>query len=165
MAEVRQLLFILPKINCNWGTSATVIPFPEQFHSCRVMYPDYVYVSKIKRNNNKNIFFPSDCNITMMKDSFENKGIEEKEDEGKESVEDFISEKSLQVTDDSGGNMNEFIIYEDPNKEDGCDDQAALIVAKSMQVHSRVKTGQSSTDNSKFMADGRIHLPLNKNKT
>ena len=27
-----QLLFILPKINGNWGTSATVIPFPEQFH-------------------------------------------------------------------------------------------------------------------------------------
>ena len=99
----------------------------------------------------------------MMKDSFENKGIEDEEEEdgGKESVEDFISEKSLQVTDDSGGNMNEFIIYEDPNKEDGCDDQATLIVAKSMQVHSRVKTGQSSTDNSKFMADGRIHLPLN----
>ena len=94
----------------------------------------------------------------MMKDSFENKGIEDEEEEdgGKESVEDFISEKSLQVTDDSGGNMNEFIIYEDPNKEDGCDDQARLIVAKSMQVHSTVKTGQSSTDNSKF------HLPLNK---
>ena len=32
MAEVRQLLFILPKINGYWGTSATVIPFPEQFH-------------------------------------------------------------------------------------------------------------------------------------
>ena len=127
------------------------------------MSSNYVYL-KIKQNNNKNIFFPSDCNITMMKDSFENKGIEDEEEEdgGKESVEDFISEKSLQVTDDCGGNMNEFIIYEDPNKEDGCDDQATLIVAKSMQVHSRVKTGQSSTDNSKFMADGRIHLPLNK---
>ena len=124
------------------------------------MSSNYVYL-KIKQNNNKNIFFPSDCNITMMKDSFENKGIEEEEDGGKESAEDFISEKSLQVTDDSGGNMNEFIIYEDPNKEDGCDDQARLIVAKSMQVHSTVKTGQSSTDNSKFMADGRIHLPLN----
>ena len=32
VAEVRQLLFILPKINGNWGTSATVIPFPEQIH-------------------------------------------------------------------------------------------------------------------------------------
>ena len=32
VTEMRQLLFILPKINGNWGTSATVIPFPEQFH-------------------------------------------------------------------------------------------------------------------------------------
>ena len=29
---IHQLLFILPKINGNWGTSATVIPFPEQFY-------------------------------------------------------------------------------------------------------------------------------------
>ena len=32
VAEVPQLLFILGKIKSNWRTSATVIPFPEQFH-------------------------------------------------------------------------------------------------------------------------------------
>ena len=88
-----------------------------------------------------------------MKDAFENKGIEE--EDGEKDGEDFTSEQSPRVTDDSGGNMSEFIIYEDPDKED-CDDQddsATLIVAKSMQVHSKVKTGQGSMDNSKFMAE------------
>ena len=100
------------------------------------------------------IFFRSDCNnIIIMKDSFENKGIEE-------DGEDFMREQSPRVTDDGGGNTSDFIIYEDPNKEDDCDDQddSATIVAKSMQVHSKVKTGQSSADNSKFQL--QIPIPI-----